>query len=253
MREEEAALLSEAEESYRRAIQVLPRSSALPAPEIADRPLAQHACCCCCCRALCPSSSLPPPPPLAADSATRAPATLGLGRQLSGVEGGLRSDVREWSSYTLARNNLGLALYRRGRLDEAEAEFLTALRFSPEHPNVRFNLGLLQAAREQTARAAEEAKQRKRKKRRADEAEEEEGIRIAGQDENAPPGARRVNEEDLSAELLLRLFEEALGAQPANAVILAKARSACKQHAFACSSSLRSLLQGPTAPRAGQL
>jgi tetratricopeptide (TPR) repeat protein len=58
----------------------------------------------------------------------------------------------------IARNNLGMALYGAGRLDEAEREYRAALRLSPRSVAARANLGLVAERRDEApgnARSAE--------------------------------------------------------------------------------------------------
>ena len=53
----------------------------------------------------------------------------------------------------LAHNNLGDALARQGRLDEAVAEFSEALRLLPSYPDAQYNLGVALMRRGQTDQA----------------------------------------------------------------------------------------------------
>jgi Tfp pilus assembly protein PilF len=54
-----------------------------------------------------------------------------------------RATVRVSPDAEIARNNLGMALYNRGRLDEAEREYKAALRLSPYAVPPLANLGVL--------------------------------------------------------------------------------------------------------------
>jgi Flp pilus assembly protein TadD len=50
-------------------------------------------------------------------------------------------------SFAAARSNLGLALYRAGRVDEAEAEWRRTLEQNPENAQVSSYLGMLERQR----------------------------------------------------------------------------------------------------------
>jgi tetratricopeptide (TPR) repeat protein len=64
-----------------------------------------------------------------------------------------RATVRVSPDAEIARNNLGMALYNRGRLDEAEREYGAALRLSPYAVPPLANLGVLYERRGDSARA----------------------------------------------------------------------------------------------------
>jgi tetratricopeptide (TPR) repeat protein len=64
-----------------------------------------------------------------------------------------RATVRVSPDAEIARNNLGMALYNRGRLDEAEREYKAALRLSPYAVPPLANLGVLYERRGDNAKA----------------------------------------------------------------------------------------------------
>jgi tetratricopeptide (TPR) repeat protein len=64
-----------------------------------------------------------------------------------------RATVRVSPDAEIARNNLGMALFNRGHLDEAEREYRAALRLSPQAVPPLANLGVLYERRGDAARA----------------------------------------------------------------------------------------------------
>ncbi len=74
-----------------------------------------------------------------------------------------KSGIRLWEDVAKksprkarVHNNLGLAYYKAGLFDSAEAQFKTAIRLKPDHGNSHNNLGLVYAARKLADKAGEE-------------------------------------------------------------------------------------------------
>ncbi len=62
---------------------------------------------------------------------------------LEQAESMYRLTLQRDAHHVLARNNLGLLLFRRRHYAEAEAEYLRALEIDPQHATVLSNLSLL--------------------------------------------------------------------------------------------------------------
>ncbi|HYR96043.1 MAG TPA: tetratricopeptide repeat protein [Candidatus Binatus sp.] len=96
-------------------------------------------------------------------AACAAMLVVALGLRTSAQVGYWQSSTRLFSHALavttdnwLAHNNLGDALVRQGRLDEAVVEFSEALRLLPSYPDAHYNLGVALMRRGQTDQAVEQ-------------------------------------------------------------------------------------------------